>query len=211
MPASGAPIRIVMSAAAVSVDGSASLCEATPTTGRKPAWERLRKSHAAFQLNRLELEKDEKAGPALTRMREILAAKSPYKLIKEVDALIGVVDAINSSLLAERRAQAITKIDGYVKTLNTDLATANADVGLRATCLKPLESLRSQVEKQESLAHITQAETEAVKEFVGGQGPVTTASSLIGRNRGPTSTMSIGTCEICLALKVLIMAGAPKR
>jgi len=139
---------------------------------QKPAWERLRKSHGAFQLNRLELEKDEKAGPALVRMREILVAKSPYKLIKEVDALIGVVDAINSSLLAARRAQAITKIDGYVKTLNTDLAAANADVSLRATCLKPLESLRSQVEKQESLAHITQAETEAVKEFDLAQGRI---------------------------------------
>jgi hypothetical protein len=118
---------------------------------QKPAWERLRKSHGAFQLNRLELEKDEKAGPALIRMQEILAAKSPYKLIKEVDALIGVVETINSSLLTERRAQAIAKIDGYVKTLNTDLAAANADASLRATCLKPLESLRSQVEKQESL------------------------------------------------------------
>lgn len=139
---------------------------------QKPAWERLRKSHTAFQLNRLELEKDEKAGPALVRMREILGAKSPYKLIKEVDALIGVVDAINSSLLAGRRTQAIAKIDGYVKTLNTDLATANADAGLRATCLQPLESLRSQVERQESLAHITQAETEAIKEFDLAQGRI---------------------------------------
>jgi hypothetical protein len=139
---------------------------------QKPVWERLRKSHAAFQLNRLELEKDEKAGPALTRMREIVAAKSPYKLIKEVDALIGVVEAINSSLLAERRAQATTKIDGYIRTLNTDLATANADVSWRTACLKPLESLRSQVEKQESLAHITQAESEAVKEFDLAQGRI---------------------------------------
>lgn len=132
---------------------------------QKPTWERLRKSHATFQLNRLELERNEKAGPALRRMQEILAAKSPYALIKEVDGLIGAVGTVNASLLVERRSQAIDKIDGYVKTLNSDQADANGDAALRAACLKPLESLRSQVEKQESLAHITQAESEAMKEF----------------------------------------------
>jgi len=132
---------------------------------QKPTWERLRKSHASFRLNRLELERNETAGPALRRMQEIMAAKSPYALIKEVDGLIDAVGKVNGALLVERRSQAIDKIDGYIKTLNSDLAAANGDVALRAACLKPLEFLRSQVEKQESLAHITQAESEAMKEF----------------------------------------------
>ena len=55
---------------------------------QRPTWEKLRKAHAAFQLNRLELEKDAEAGPALKRMQEILSAPSPYGLIKEADALI---------------------------------------------------------------------------------------------------------------------------
>jgi hypothetical protein len=76
------------------------------------------------------------------------------------------------SLLAERRSQAIIKIDGYIKTLNVDLAAANGDVALRAACLKPIESLRSQVEKQESLAHVTQAESEALKEFDLAEGRI---------------------------------------
>jgi hypothetical protein len=116
-------------------------------------------------LNCLELERNEKAGPALKRMQEILAAKNPYALIKEVDGLIDAVGSVNASLLAERRSQAVDKIDGYIKTLNADLTAANGDAALRAACLRPLESLRSQVEKQESLPHITQAESEAVKEF----------------------------------------------
>ncbi|BBO04473.1 hypothetical protein SG09_38230 [Bradyrhizobium ottawaense] len=132
---------------------------------QKPTWERLRKSHAAFQLNRLELERDQTAGPALRRMQEILAAKSPYALIKEVDGLIDAVGKVNASLLVERRSQAVGKIEGYIKTLNSDLASASGDVALREACLGPLESLKSQVEKQESLAHITQAESEAMKEF----------------------------------------------
>ena len=132
---------------------------------QKPTWEKLRKSHAAFQLNRLELEKDGTAGPALQRMQEILAAKAPYGLIKEAEALIATVNAVNSAFLTDRRAQATTKINGYFDTLNRDIALAQGDPALFAKCLKPLEELRSQVAIQESLAHITQAEAEAIKEF----------------------------------------------
>ena len=132
---------------------------------QKPTWEKLRKAHTAFQLNRLELEKDAQAGPALKRMQEILSAPSPYGLIKEADALINSVDAVNSSLLTGRRAQAIAKIDAHIATLNKDVAAAQGEASLRAACLKPLETLREQVQKEESLAHITQAEGEAVKEF----------------------------------------------
>jgi hypothetical protein len=38
---------------------------------QKPIWEKLRKAHAAFQLNRLELEKNPQANPALKRIQEI--------------------------------------------------------------------------------------------------------------------------------------------
>ncbi len=132
---------------------------------QKPTWEKLRKAHAAFQLNRLELEKDAQASPALKRMQEILSAKSPYGLIKEADALINSVNAVNSSLLNGRRTQAIAKIDVVIATLNKDVAAAQGEAGLRTACLKPLEVLKDQVQKEESLAHITQAEGEAVKEF----------------------------------------------
>ena len=139
---------------------------------QKPTWEKLRKAHDAFQLNRLELEKDAQAGPALKRMQEILSAPSPYGLIKEADALINTVNAVNSSLLTERRTQAIAKIDAHIATLNKDIAAAKGEASLRAACLKPLEALREQVQKQESLAHITQAEAEAVKEFDAAVGRI---------------------------------------
>ena len=98
-------------------------------------------------------------------MQEILSARSPYGLIKEADSLINTVNAVNSSLLTGRRTQAIAKIDAHIATLNKDLAAAQGEASLRAACLKPLEALREQVQKEESLAHITQAEGEAVKEF----------------------------------------------
>ena len=132
---------------------------------QRPTWEKLRKAHGAFQLNRLELEKDAQAGPALKRMHEILSAKSPYGLIKEADALINSVNAVNSALLTGRRTQAIAKIDAHIATLNKDIAAAQGEAGLGSAWIKPLEDLKEQVQKEESLAHITQAEAEAVKDF----------------------------------------------
>lgn len=139
---------------------------------QKPTWEKLRKAHVAFQLNRLELEKDSQAGPALQRMHEILSAKSPFGLIKDADALINTVNAVNSSLLIGRRTQATAKIDAHIATLNKDVAAAQGEASLRSACLKPLEALREQVQKEESLAHITQAEGEAVKEFDAAVGHI---------------------------------------
>src|SRR3984957_5262995 len=74
---------------------------------QKPTWEKLRKAHGTFQLNRLELERDAQAGPALKRMQEILSAPNPYGLVKEADALINTVNAVNLSLLKALRTQAI--------------------------------------------------------------------------------------------------------
>lgn len=132
---------------------------------QRPTWEKLRKAYAGFQLNRLELEREAQAGPALARMQEILSARRPYGLIKEADALIEAVNAVNSALLTGRRTQAIATIDGHIATLNDDLDAAHAEPTLRAECLEPLEALRGRVQKGESLAHIAQAEGEAVKEF----------------------------------------------
>jgi hypothetical protein len=58
---------------------------------QKPTWEKLRQACARFQLNRLDLERDDKACPALQRMDEILFAPSPYGLIKETEGLISTV------------------------------------------------------------------------------------------------------------------------
>lgn len=132
---------------------------------QRPTWEKLRKAFDRFQLNRLELERDAQAGPALNRMQEILAAPSPYGLIKEADGLIATTTTINTALITESRQRAAERINGHVGTLSKDIEAAGGDTGLRAACLKPLESLKSRVQSEDSLAHITQAESEALKEF----------------------------------------------
>ena len=132
---------------------------------QKPTWEKLRKAHDRFQRNHLELERDAQAGVALKRMQEILKAPSPYSLIKETEGLIATVSAVNSALVAAARQQAIAKIDGHLATVTKDVEAAKGDAGLHAACMKPLEAFKSAVQIEDSLAHITQAETEALKEF----------------------------------------------
>jgi len=152
---------------------------------QRPTWEKLRKAHTTCQLNRLELEKDAQAAPALRRMQEILAASRPYALIKEANGLIQTVTAVNSSLLAERRKQAGAEIDAHLAILGQEIARVQGDEGLRAACVAPLEALREQVQRQESLAHITQAESEAVNEFDAAMGRIAEFAHLRASQKTP--------------------------
>jgi hypothetical protein len=132
---------------------------------QKPTWEKLRKASEKFQLNRLEIERDASAGPALARMQEILAAPRPYSLIKEAEGLILAVSEVNTTLVTARRLEAVQKINGLLAKITSEVNAAAVDVGRRSECVKPLETLKGRVQTEESLAHITQAESEALKEY----------------------------------------------
>ena len=83
-------------------------------------------------------------------MNDILTAPDPYKLIKEAESLISTVNAVNAGLLNEARNQAAQKIDGHVATLAADIDAAEGDGSFRTACLKPLETLRSRVQVEDS-------------------------------------------------------------
>jgi hypothetical protein len=129
---------------------------------QKPAWEKLRKASDRFQLNRLELERDPKAAPALKRIHDILNAPCPYKLIKDGDGLIQTVSGVNDALVSARRAEALATIDTQIADIGRELDAVKADAGLKTACLQPVQDLRKQVEREQSLAHIAQAQGEAV-------------------------------------------------
>jgi hypothetical protein len=128
---------------------------------QRPTWEKLRSACERFQLNRLELERDPKAGPGLKRMQEILAAPSPYGLIKEAEGLIVTVDAVNKAHISGRQAEALKNFDKLIGQVRAELISVKSEEKLKSGCLGPLEALRKQVENYDSLAHITQAEQEA--------------------------------------------------
>jgi hypothetical protein len=137
---------------------------------QKPTWEKLRKAHTAFQLNRLELEKDAQAGPALKRMQEILSAslslrthqgsRRPHQhgQWRELGAAHRAADAgPRQDRRPHRHAQ-----QGH----RCRPGRGQAAVGVHQAA----GSLKEQVQKEESLAHITQAEGEAVKVRAGHGG-----------------------------------------
>ena len=130
---------------------------------QRPMWDKLRAALSRFRLNQMELERDDSAGAALRRMGEILSAPNPYGLLKEAEGLIRTVSEMNEELLSERRVQALATIAEQTASVRAEVSTAGGDESFKTTCLAPLENLAKRVTTHDSLAHIGQAESEAVR------------------------------------------------
>ena len=130
---------------------------------QRPIWDKLRAASDQFRLNQMELERDDAAGSALRRMNEILSALNPYGLLKEAEDLIRTVSAVNQGLLSARRGPALATIAGQTAVVSAEVSAAGGDESLKTKCLTLLEKLAKQVSTHESLAHIGQAESEAVR------------------------------------------------
>ncbi len=139
---------------------------------QKPTWEKLRTAHTTYTLNQSQLEHDTRAAPALRRMQDVLSAQSPYSLIQEAEGLITTVEGVNAALLAQHRTATYQKIDDVIAALTKDIKAAKGDEALTSVCLRPLHTLRVQVDRQESIAHITQAAYEALTLFDAAQGRI---------------------------------------
>ncbi len=125
-------------------------------TSQKPTWEKLRKAHAMFELNRQELVKDSDAAANLKRIEDILNNDAPYRMIKDADGLISKVSAVNEILIKKRRDHAIEKVDGHIAKVKAELDDVGASPELRNQSLSPIQKIRADVEKQTSIAHIYQ-------------------------------------------------------
>ena len=134
-------------------------------TNMKNTWSKLRGANQAFLLNRLALEKDETAGPALQRMGEILSAKSPYSLVKLAEGLITTVGGVNQQLLLAARTQANAAIQNQQEKLAKDIDAAQIGQADQERLKKPLKDLHVQIGQEQSLAHIIQAEHESERLF----------------------------------------------
>jgi 3-keto-L-gulonate-6-phosphate decarboxylase len=84
-------------------------------------------------------------------------------LIRETDGLIERVEKVNEALLAAARQAARETIEAQRAAVGTDLERVVSEAMTRETILQPLEWLRDSVVKQQSLAHLAQAESEAVR------------------------------------------------
>jgi hypothetical protein len=159
---------------------------------QKPTWEKLRKARDRFRLNRLELERDDTAGPALQRMEEILSAPSPYGLIKETEGLISSIAIVNEGLIAAWRHTALATIDNLIEQVQSEVVAAGGDASLQAACLGSLETLRNQVERQASVAHIAQAEQQAQGAFDAALAKIEETLKLTGAPLSPDGSATPG-------------------
>ena len=129
---------------------------------QRPTWEKLRSAYRRFQLNRLELEQDEQAAPSLKRMGEILKAPAPYAMLYEAEGLIQTVGAVNRVLIEEARQKVTQRISTLMEEIKKELDGISADGNLQDQCLGPLQRLLEQGTRQESIAHLNQAEHEGL-------------------------------------------------
>ncbi|HDR14373.1 MAG TPA: BREX system P-loop protein BrxC, partial [Desulfobacteraceae bacterium] len=132
---------------------------------QRPTWEKLRAAHQKFTLNHLELDRDMNASAALKRMEEILTAPAPYGMLYEAEGLIRTVGEVNEALIQKGREKVAVKIPALIEEIKTELDAVSADDDLHAECLNALQKLHDQALKQESIAHLNQAEQEAQKAF----------------------------------------------
>ncbi|QDV43920.1 hypothetical protein Enr13x_37800 [Stieleria neptunia] len=129
---------------------------------QKPTWDKMLKAEQEFSLNQHQLAQDEQAKRALDRIKVIRTASEPYGMVHEVDPLITTVQKVNDNLVSEQRTKSLEVIEAQIDAIRQELTATGDDPTLSSSCLNPLESLKSQVAGQTSLAHITQAETDAV-------------------------------------------------
>ena len=134
-------------------------------TNQRHSWDRLRKAEQQLAQNRLQLESDPLAGPALRRMEEILRAAAPYGLLHQVAGLIQTARSANDTLVAEARAPAVAEIQGLLVGVEEELAKVSVSDGVRRTATLELKRLRDTAAKEHSIAHIEQARQAAEGAF----------------------------------------------
>ncbi|HLA26493.1 MAG TPA: BREX system P-loop protein BrxC [Syntrophales bacterium] len=123
-------------------------------TNQRTTWEKLQKAVESYKPNRQELEKDTAAAQALARMDEILSAKRPYGMIKEVDGLLERVKKVNDRILEKRKESSIQTIDDKIGKVMEALDQYKADSDLRNKSLKPLQDIKKHVQQEHSIPGI---------------------------------------------------------
>jgi hypothetical protein len=134
-----------------------------------------------FKPNRRELEKDSTAQQALGRMDQILAAKSPYGLIKEVEGLVAAVRTVNEDLLKKQKDYYVRSVDEKIGKVSEMLEQYNADADLKNKALKPLQDIKKRIEDENSIPGIVYHAKEAEEALENSIDVVETAQDKAGK------------------------------
>ena len=132
-------------------------------------WNELIQAVAAFEPNRMLLEKDPDVNKALETLCKILKNPKPYSVIKKIMGLISTVKAANDPIIEEQTASAKAlaveriekKIDKIVKVL--DEKNANSDT--RNKALFPLQTSKKKINRASNFQNITDYLENAIDQF----------------------------------------------
>jgi len=149
-------------------------------TNQRHSWDELLDAVAELSQNRLQLEADAEAGPALARMEYILSDPSPYRYIREVAELKYAASTANDALIEAARTPAVAEIEGLIDPIASELAEVAADDGLRSRATDELLRLLSTAQQATSIAHIAQAQQAAGDAF--GRAMTVIEAAALGAN-----------------------------
>lgn len=131
-------------------------------TQQRTQWDALRSAFTnEFEPNAFYLARDAQAATALATVRTILNDPKPYGRIKESAPLIATLRSANDVVIAERRADALAKVDPQIETLKQDLAEIGVDADFSNQCLKPIQDIRKRIESETQSGKLTNLVTEA--------------------------------------------------
>lgn len=124
-------------------------------TNQRPTWEKLLKSLGEFRKNQVALYKDADAEPVMKQLNSIAEAPAPYKMLKDVDALVSRVSSVNEQLVQERRTKALLDLDARIATVAKELDAMGADGDFRNHVLHPLQQVKQHVAGETSIPNIS--------------------------------------------------------
>jgi hypothetical protein len=128
---------------------------------QKHSWEALRTAVDELTQNRLQLEADATAAPALARMEEILGLERPYSHLPKAADLTHTARQVNDRLVAEARTPAMADILRLQGVVKSELDKVNASAVLRKAASEELQKLLATATSATSIAHIAQARQQA--------------------------------------------------
>lgn len=128
-------------------------------------WKKLnRKLDSTYKDNRSQLEQNAAAKDSLKQLEVIRSAKSPYKMIREIDSHINIADQANEQILTERRQQATAAVDKKIEQLKNELEKTNADGDTKHNVLLPFQNAKKAIETEESIQKISYQQNEKIEE-----------------------------------------------
>ena len=135
-------------------------------TNQIEIWRRLRgKLNGSYKDNRAQLNNHDEAGRALVRLEQILNAAEPYAMIREIESLIGAVDAVNLQILTERRTNAAQSIEARIAQIKSELDAIKADGDTRNRILTPFQHSKNVIAAEESVQRIAYQEGEHAEDL----------------------------------------------